>query len=350
MKESNLPLQQWMITKILAKDFDKRREPHLRYVSYTERFDELIDGIKFVCELIDKNAKIKRIDQSASQRLWDTLNWLSLQYSSGCSVSLFRESWPHILSWTEQYAETHEAHHLSNNADIITPHISINDDEYWIVALRLICFGLLTGNAEHMPKIMAIIDYANTELGIQDGLLERLVAPFVPGRGTLPDTATRHLPYRKLFKVFDAAPDKRPALMAKYLDEWYHASRREPYIDQHGEADFSFYGYWSWEAAAVTWLLQIDDSSYRDIPFYPRDLADFAHNLPATPATPSAPPPTYAGQPCPRAGYWFTLAQHGSRRHFAQDDLFPEIPSETSKGLTLWQWADDQGDEGTSGQ
>ncbi|MBF8767893.1 hypothetical protein [Pseudomonas putida] len=46
---------------------------------------------------------------------------------------------------------------------------------------------------------------------MRDGLLERLVAPFVAGRGTPPDTATRHLPYRKLLKVFDAAPNKRPS-------------------------------------------------------------------------------------------------------------------------------------------
>jgi hypothetical protein len=30
--------------------------------------------------------------------------------------------------------------------------------------------------------------------------------------------------------------------MATYLDEWYHASRREPYINQHGEGDVDFNG------------------------------------------------------------------------------------------------------------
>ncbi|MFK1437619.1 hypothetical protein ACIU0H_28730 [Pseudomonas aeruginosa] len=50
----------------------------------------------------------------------------------------------------------------------------------------------------------------------------------------------------------------------------------------------------------------------------------------------------YAGQPCPRAGFWFTLARHGSRRHFEQGEIFPAIPSETTVGLTLWQWDPDQ--------
>ncbi|TBU81685.1 hypothetical protein [Phytopseudomonas dryadis] len=54
-------------------------------------------------------------------------------------------------------------------------------------------------------------------------------------------------------------------------------------------------------------------------------------------------PPTYAGQPCPRTGYWSTPAQQGSRRQFEQGEVLPSIPSETSKGLILWQWDTDQG-------
>lgn len=79
-----------------------------------------------------------------------------------------------------------------------------------------------------MPRVMAVLDCANDE---RDGLLERLVSPFVPGRADPLDERTRHLPYRKLFKVFAASEAKRPALMIKYLDDWYEASWREPYID-----------------------------------------------------------------------------------------------------------------------
>ncbi|MBF8677665.1 DUF1911 domain-containing protein [Pseudomonas fulva] len=336
----------WATWQVPSTRFEQRREPHLRYFRYSELFEEALSGVAMITTDLPKyrdKAKPGGLMTSTRQRLWDVLNWLSLQYSAGAPVEAFAEVWPHALVWAEEYAGFQEAYLQTPDANgRVMPHVYLKGNEYWIVALRLVCFGLLSGHAAQMPRVMAILDFANVELGIRDGLLERLVAPFAPGRGTPPDTATRHLPYRKLFKVFDATPEKRPTLMTKYLDEWYHASRREPYTDLHGESDVSFYGYWAWEAAAVTWLLEIDDSSYRDMPFYPRDLADFARNLPATPATPSVPPPTYAGQPCPRAGYWFTLAQHGSRRQFAQDEVFPEIPSETSKGLTLWQWADNQ--------
>ena len=44
---------------------------------------------------------------------------------------------------------------------------------------RLICFGLLTGYADQMSRIMPIIDYTEATLEGQekDGLIERLVAP-----------------------------------------------------------------------------------------------------------------------------------------------------------------------------
>ncbi|WP_454723984.1 MULTISPECIES: PoNe immunity protein domain-containing protein [Cupriavidus] len=336
----------WGKSKIIAAHFENRREPYLRYSTYHERFNDVLEGIQFVCKhLIDlgDRAVSKGGDVSTQHRLWVSLDWLSLQYSAGAPARLISDVWPYVMEWAEEYARLHEAYHQSPDAgNHMTPHAALRTEEYWIVALRLVCFGLLTGNAADMPRVMRFLDYCNEDMGVRDGLLERLVAPFVPGRGTPPDKATRHLPYRKLFKVFDATPANRPALTAQYLDEWYHASRREPYIDQHGEGDVAFYGYWSWEAAAVTWLLDIDDTSYRHMPFYPRDLVDFARQAPSSNRPPSPPPPQYADSPCAQAGFWSTSAKRGSRRYFTQGEIFPAIPSDTTFGLTLWAWDDNQ--------
>jgi len=283
--------------QISASQFEKRREPYLRYETYEYRSKDMLNGIKLVGDRASDpslSLSLAGLMASMRRRLWFTMNWLSLQYSAGVTVELFADMWPYAINWAEEFAKNNEAYDNSPEAgNHMTPHAALRTEDYWTVALRLTCFGLLSGNAAEMPRVIHFLDYCNEDMGVRDGLLERLVAPFIPGRGTPPDTATRHLPYRKLFKVFDAAPEKRPALIAKYLDEWYHASRREPYIDQHAlenRTDHYFYGYWSWEAAAVTWLLNIDDSSYRDKPFYPRDLVDFARRTPNDAAPPSVPP------------------------------------------------------------
>jgi hypothetical protein len=249
--------------------FSAKREPYFRYQTYVPLFKEHLGGIAMVTTDLPKHlAKARKcgLMTSTRRRLWDTLDWMSMQYSAGAPVEQLAEIWPYALEWAEEYAKFDKAYDDSpeNTSGDRIPHVTIVDEEYWIVALRLVCFGLLTGHAAQMPRVMAFLDYVNANLGLHDGLLERLVAPWAPGR-PIPDKATRHLPYRKLFKVFAAEPDKRPALMVTYLDEWYHASRREPYIDQHGEGDVAFYGYWAWEAAATTFVLGIDDSSYRQM-------------------------------------------------------------------------------------
>ncbi|WP_454726750.1 MULTISPECIES: PoNe immunity protein domain-containing protein [Cupriavidus] len=339
----------WAAWHIPASRFEQRREPYLLHATYERRTNHKLSGMAMVTADLPKYAaKAKPGDLmiSTRRRLWDVLDWLSLQYSAGAPAELFGEVWPYALVWAEEYAGFHEAYHRSPEADgFVTPHAALRTEDYWIVALRLVCFGLLTNNAAEMPRVMTFLDYGNEAMGVRDGLLERLVAPFVLGRGAPPDKATRHLPYRKLFKVFDAQPAKRPALMAQYLDEWYHASRRELYTDQHADGvrtDLNFFGYWSWEAAAVTWLLDIDDTSYRHMPFYPRDLVDFARQASGSILPSSPPPPQYADSPCTQAGFWSTSAKRGSRRYFAEGEIFPAIPSDTTFGLTLWAWDDDQ--------
>ncbi|MCF7752729.1 DUF1911 domain-containing protein [Bacillus subtilis subsp. subtilis] len=337
-----------MTWKIPEERFDQRREPYLRYATYPQLLNEHLGGVAMVTTDLPKHVKKARaggLMTSTRRRLWSTLDWMSPQYSAGAPVKQWAEVWPHAQEWAEEYGSFHAAYHTSveNTSGDITPHVALVSEEYWIVALRLVCFGLLTGHAAQMPRVMAFLDYANAGLDVYDGLLERLIAPYVSGRPTPPDIAARHLPYRKLFEVFSAQPEQRPSLMATYLDEWYHASRREPYVDQHGEGDVDFYGYWSWEAAATTVVLGIDDSSYRDMAFYPKDLADFARDNAASKAVlaDATPDRVLASEPVPRDGWWYTPARLGSRRYFKQGEVFPNIV-DTDYGNTFWIWDRDQ--------
>lgn len=280
-----MPLQnpdwkEWMARKVSADDFALRREPQQRYTTYLAQFQDTVNGIAMVTVDLPKHVSKARkpgLMMSTQQRLWDTLDLMSLQYSAGAPISQLTGIWPYTLAWADEYGAFDKAYDDSpeNTSGDRVPHAPLVTESYWIVALRMVCFGILTGNANDMPRVMAFLDYVNAELGIHDGLLERLVAPWAPGRPQ-PATTTRNLPYRRLLKVFEASPDRRPALMVTYLQQWYEASRREPYFDQHGEGDIIFYGYWSWEAAAATVVLGIDDASYRDMAFYPKDLVDYA--------------------------------------------------------------------------
>ena len=286
--------------------YNARREPRLNYENQYEYLSgECLSNMRACLEIVAPPA----VEEwgAAGQLGKESVTYLCLQYSAGVSIQALAQFYPASIWAWEEFRRHKQEWHAS--ADFVesrsnrVPALSFADQEYGYYALPLACLGLLLGHKALMPRLCRVWDYVNEELNYFDILLENLVRPYVPGRNKVAQQYTRHLPYRKLDKVFKASPDKRPALMQKYLDEWYHASRREPYhnMDQR----LSFVGYWSWESAAVTWLLGIDDSSYRHMDFYPRDLADFARQfdnspIPADPVLSARP-----GQPCPRAGVWF---------------------------------------------
>lgn len=81
--------------------------------------------------------------------------------------------------------------------------------------------------------------------------------------------------YKKLLQVCLASPEKRPALMVKYLDAWYMGNKSMSWHDTHLYDDRGYVGYWSFESALVVRLFDFDDSSFADHRYYPKDLARF---------------------------------------------------------------------------
>lgn len=99
-------------------------------------------------------------------------------------------------------------------------------------------------------------------------------------------------------------------------------------------------GYWSREAAAITFLLDIDDSSYASAQFYPKDLVDFARQAKKDYAPESTGPMALnelrakAGDPCPKAGLWQSLDVARELRRYQMDNL------ESLYGLTVWRFTE----------
>jgi hypothetical protein len=280
---------------------------------------------------------------AAEQRASDAIDAVIFSYSGGATLDELAAFLPTVLEYWESYAPLHvDFHESEESGGHKVPHLDLYDSDYW-KALQLVCFAILLGHTELLGRIMDLLAYENDD---QDALLEALVAPYLPGR---PEATiyTRQLPYRKTRKIFAAKPADRPALMAQYLDEWYDASRREPYHDRHKSSIFP--GYWSLEAAAIAFILDIDDSSYRDKPFYPADLVDYARQHSQRGSgdktgdsreTEKQRSNVPAGQPCPEAGWWFTPAKQGSRRYFKQGETMPDVGGDY--GAVFWQWSPDQ--------
>jgi hypothetical protein len=108
-----------------------------------------------------------------------------------------------------------------------------------------------------------------------------------------------------------------------------------------------YFGYWAFEAGAVAYLLDLDDSAITHM-VYPKDLVAWARankHLSEEASDDTERGRCEAGQPCPSEGFWFTPAQVGSRRFFKAGEVMPEVGGDY--GATIWQWDQNQDPPGT---
>ncbi|UQV44673.1 DUF1911 domain-containing protein [Janthinobacterium lividum] len=321
-----------------------RRELLLSYAIYVESkdsqdecFDMVEAGLQQPAEVL-QNIPPENFMTATRQRAWEGIDQLTLAYSAGHTTADLRALYPTILEYWEEFARYDTAFDLqASAAEQGFPHFALPDVAYEQVN-RMICLGILLGWGNLLPRLAPVIDFNNHE---KDGLVERLLAFSIDGRDTDWPECTRHLPYFKTLKIFAAEETDRPALMQDYLEEWYYASRREPYYDSH-ERDTSFLGYWSWEAAAITCLLDIDDSSYRDATFYPADLTAFFRQARVDYAPDGGGPVpanelrAKAGDPCPKAGTWESLDIPPRAMSYEREQ--PMLDLESGYGLTVWRY------------
>ncbi len=329
-----------MFEKCSENEFKvKRREKLLSYDRYSANFDDCEDAFLVVTRSIKSphpNATAYNLVEATSERAFCAFTHLTNCYSGGHSVADLRSFFPTVVEYWEAYDEAHRAYHTTKPAGSNVANISLLGSNFF-QANGLICFAILLGLRYQVHQLLPIIDYNNPQ---KDGMLERLIKFVVPGRGSAPEECTRHLPYSKTFKIFKAGDDERAEAVANYLDDWFHASRREPYYNS--EKRPSFAGYWAYEAAAITFLLDIDDSAYRDAAFYPKDLADFARSARANYESHDTEPITYdelrtrSGDLCPRTGEWVSLDGSEQPKHFKFGERIPD--SRSSYGFTVWRY------------
>lgn len=108
-----------------------------------------------------------------------------------------------------------------------------------------------------------------------DLFIDRLLSVYDPAR-PLADDIDHKPVYKNLYEVFDAPPEQRPGVIARYLDQWEKLLLKNKIPGQGYPVteDLQPYwtGFWCYPAAAVVAALNIDDSSFINHEFYPTDL------------------------------------------------------------------------------
>jgi hypothetical protein len=261
------------------------------------------------------------------------------RYSAGDQISEMAEDFPSVLGAVEASVLRHPT--------LRTEPFYLDEIDTYAYAMWLLSLCKLLRLDYLVPRVAALFDVAKEDNRGKDELFETLLSKLgvdsMPARGTY-----KHLKaHPHLVEAIHAEPAKRPKVMTEFLRKWYPSMKGCYWYGRHEKVPQNFFGYWAFEAGLVTYLWEIDDTSYRDLPFYPKDLVDYARTHEAvapaagSDASPDARPPSVrAGEPCPRTGYWLTPAAQNSRRRFQQGEVMPDTKS--SYGATIWQWDENQ--------
>jgi len=202
----------------------------------------------------------------------------------------------------------------------------------------LLSLAALLGLKEWIPKIALWIS-TDPDDG-QDILVSRLFERF---HVNLPsDELIHEKPYADLLRATETQGEAQQQAMTDYLKRWYRGMKDCYWYDDHKHLDAGFFGYWSFEAGLVTYLWNIDDSSYRDMRFYPKDLVDFARQQHEAPLN-EVPKPHISrqtGEACPYSGRWGVRESPNAflqERMFRAGDIFPPaIRRDNTEGPVTW--------------
>lgn len=84
-------------------------------------------------------------------------------------------------------------------------------------------------------------------------------------------------PFAELGAVIESSSQDRAKLLKEYVEKkWYPGHRQFGICDAHKAKEKIYSGYWSFESGALAKILRIDDSSLKDVQYYPYDLAHFS--------------------------------------------------------------------------
>lgn len=225
--------------------------------------------------------------RSAWQLFEGQLYALIARYSQGEDLESLRSGLDELLRRRKQLAEYGDK--LPKRQQVMRRSLEQFDSRFetfdtylyhlWWWSLA-VCLGV---SAEYRQRMLAVTGNAG-----QDALFDHL-AMALGDKARQPARRMNYPgPHRPLLQAIQAPPASRANYVGYALDHWYAQCESAAWYDNHLEEGDEFeltdyyVGYWCFEAALVVVLFDIDDTPFRDHPYYPADLVH-GHRRPTTP-------------------------------------------------------------------
>ena len=157
--------------------------------------------------------------------------------------------------------------------------LSTYNEMLWMLSIGY----LLNVNEEDYKKLVEIIDKDK----VVDRLYEFIISAKIHGRESQGgESYEKYLgipeSYYVIRKAIVELGISSSTLIKEFLtSHWYDLHKNTGWYNSHEKNYMNFFGYWSFESAALTCIMGLDDRGYRDQQYYPKDLVDYYYAVQA---------------------------------------------------------------------
>lgn len=251
---------------------ERKRDPFITekaYQEYLAAAERMFTDTRFA-EDREQIKKDKKNDPAAARRVSSYRSMIFIEepwvrYSSGDALEGVRER----VKYAFEDLQRHKEAFPEGDYKLWEP------DAYYYTLL-LMSWSVLF----NLPECLDIL-IANISRDPEDGedsfiyaLFSALGVHDFPGKqaGLLHED-----PYGMLYDSLAGSKEDQQRAMKAYLKRWYKskAIRGCYWRERHSFKPSVHLGYWAFETGLLTVLNDLDDSSYRDMNFYPRDMVDY---------------------------------------------------------------------------
>jgi hypothetical protein len=281
--------------------FEKnRRDPLLTLPVYDDQKDFFQDDRTKSYNIVNNSENVLDHRSGVSWSITlDKFEYAVLEYSVGCDLEQCEALIQNALNELERHKTQF-------------PHKSFlywEPDSFQFL-LWSMSFTVLSGKPDALQTIVRML--GKNPQDNDDPLLSILLARL--GYIGLPRLDHLAFPksYQHLYNVIKGdgvspTKEERQKSLTQYLRGWYKGMKDCYWYNRHKARFPTFFGYWAFEAALVTLLYDLDDSSYSHMLYYPKDLVAHARSQGYASLFPMSTPKHYIAFPndaVPVDGVW----------------------------------------------
>ena len=255
---------------------EKRRQHFLS----EERWNTILEKIPKTIKILTDNFNSSDLELKGSYVLASSTLWRYLKaiYTAGEPISNLPpilDDIIHILETSTQFWKEHKKE-LAEHGYYSGPFVWDDSDNYMKV-LGLISVCYLLQQEDLLPRLLEVI-LANAE-DEPDTTIEDFFYYRFKDR---PDTGYVQMGDHAIL-ISDAirgeTKEEQLEALNTYLKDWYREMVGMSDLEYQSHLDpeqNGYCGYWAFEAAAIAYLDDLDDTELRKFPYYPKDMVDWA--------------------------------------------------------------------------